>query len=576
MTNGPFPKYQIETWTAAVKDYTITSDCLSYRFKTAMTDQLGNFTFSLPAMKGTTKCYDDIALFDKVYFYAGYNSVGATALFAGRIESIQNQWAKDQYVRTFSGHDLGEVTTRLLWHQNNSDSHTAHEIVDHWRINCGLADGLVDADATVVEIISSESNYQSLLKTVSDYSGIITKDWYVDVDNKLVWKARPLRSGANVSILTVGDNILSYNLTRDLSEVYNNIYGFGASEPTKPGTLVSGETCTNELDIAATDIPTDHKALEETLTDWTYDSNDDAAVLAQYNPGHPNTQKGIDFRVVAMTGLADEWMWVSRAISPCIRVKDSARLNYFFQYAAAPAVLTDFEVRLLAPDTSNYFFMNVPAADWPVDGATGKHLHPDLGPAYESSAADNTWIRIGSPSWYDIEGLTFYMQWDNDADIPFATWFDAIYFSSLRWHDYDADIGSTIAYGVRDLVVTDDRLHSNTEVSKYLLMLKAKHKDPFLQLDVVTPMDVNLLVGDQLQVTIPNENLPATKFDVIRVEHTMDSNGFFTKPTMISQGAMATAALIRSPSKATNPEGIMRDLKERHLNGVNSQWATWR
>ena len=62
--------------------------------------------------------------------------------------------------------------------------------------------------------------YFDVLRSLSDYwydAGTqIKKGFYVDVDNDVVWKSRPLRS-AGVEAFTGGDHIISYQVIRDVS-----------------------------------------------------------------------------------------------------------------------------------------------------------------------------------------------------------------------------------------------------------------------------------------------------------------------------------------------------------------------
>jgi len=522
------PVYKIETYTVAVKDYTIEKDCVAYRVKTALTGQLGNFSFSLPGMRGLTKCYDDIAVWDKVKIYLGYDSVGVAPLFVGRVENIQNRWVNDQYVRIFSGRDQGEVTTRLIRHQWNSDSRTAHEVVDKWCDDCGLGKTEVDADATVVEIISHQSKYAPLLRDICDYATSIDKDWYVDVDNNLVWKVRPIRA-AGVPTLTVGENVKNYNLTRNVREVYNKFWVFGASEPTVDDTAV----CAHGIDCSPTDLPANHEDFDETIASWTSDSKSGTETVIQ---GAAAPHCGT-FYVV------------------------SARLDWYWAYQTNDGgdVMTDYYVILLAPDIDNCFKYTIDAADYPAFN-TGTHYYLNLGPAFEGAGGTGCWFRIGDPDWYNIQDLRLGGTVDTTAGAGAFLQFriDCLYFSGLRWSAFDEDAGSQTSYDVRPQDVVDNRIHSNTDASNYAAVLKDRYKDVPLQLDVVMPLDTNLLIGDRIPITIPKENLSAQNFDVITVEHIMAKDmGALTRGTLVSKARM------RVPLKTTDSNVILRDMQTR-------------
>jgi len=548
------PVYKLETYTGAVLDHTIEKECVAYRFKTALTGQIGTFSFTLPGVKGIKKKYDDIAVFDKVKLYLGYDTVGATPLFVGRIENIQNVWTRTGYLRVFSGRDQAEVSTRLIRHQWAHDGADSHTVVDKWADDMGLGKD-TDAEATNVTILSHEDKYNSLLHEVCDYATSINRDWYVDVNNNLVYRDRPIRS-VGVSTLTVGDNLRSYNLTRNVREVYNKFWVFGASEPTQDDTAV----CAHGLDLSDTDLPANHEDFDETINHWTIDSKSGTGTVILGAAAPHCGSNYVVLSVAADNAVDDEWIWGQRDLQTTLRIKNSARLDWYwaFQTNAASPAMIDYYVQLNAPDTSNYFRYSIPAADYPVHN-TGTHYHMSLGPAFEGLTGQGVWIRTGDPSWYDIQDLRFYGQANTveaEAGDYLQFRIDCIYFSSLRWHDLDEDAGSQTSYGVREMLVVDDRIHSNTDASNYAAVLKDRYKNVPLQLDVLMPLDTNLLIGDRIAVTIANENLSAQNFDVIQVEQGMTKElGFTTAATLVSEER------IRHLLKTTSGAEILRDIK---------------
>jgi len=75
-----------------------------------------------------------------------------------------------------------------------------------------------------------------------------------------------------------------------------------------------------------------------------------------------------------------------------------------------------------------------------------------------------------------------------------------------------------------DLVVIDDNLRSDAECESRANTLKAKLKDPTTQIDVLTTLNLNILIGDRLSMTIPAEGIAAANYDVLSVEHTLSEN----------------------------------------------------
>lgn len=545
------PIYKIETYTGATLDNTITDKCKSLRVKSALTDQPGTFHFELPGMDGLTKCYDDIALFDIVKIYLGYDSVPTSPLFVGRIENIGSQWSPE-YTRVFTGRDQSEVTSRLIRHQYNTGGNTAHSQVDKWAGDCGLGTTQVDADATAVTILSNQSKYDALMREISDYAATISKDWYVDISNNLVWKARPIRT-SGVSTLTVGSNIKSYSLTRNINEVYNTFYVFGASEPSVDGTSACSHS---QYTKSPTDIPTDHDSYTDALTNWTVGSRSGNGILIlDATVPHVGTNRIMGSVAIDLC-IANEYIWITRTFNR-IMIKDSARLEWVDFWRQSQAHTITLMYIDLYTDATNWFRYTFDVADYTPENAN-THKYIMLGPAYEASAGNEKWIRYGDPDWYNITRFRSYKEINSDGGV--GEWFqiavDGLYFTQLRWQATDQDVGSQTTYGVRPMVVTDDRIHSNTEATNYAASIKARYKDAPIQLDVVMPMDTNLLIGDRIPVTLPNENLSAIDFDVIQVEHILGPDGALTHGTLTSKERM------RSPLKTTDFPTYMRDINK--------------
>jgi hypothetical protein len=104
------------------------------------------------------------------------------------------------------------------------------------------------------------------------------------------------------------------------------------------------------------------------------------------------------------------------------------------------------------------------------------------------------------------------------------------------------------------MVVTDDKLHTNTACTNYATTVLTQKKDPAYQLDVyVAPVDTNILIGDRIPVTIPNENLAATNFDVISVEHMI--------PEDATHAVLLSNERARQILKITDPRAAIRGVR---------------
>ena len=520
------PVYKIEVYTAAVLDHTITNEVANIYSKEIITDGIGHFMFTVP---GDYK-FDDVALNDIVKIYYGYNEIlpAVTPNFIGRVGKISGPLTSDSgYLRIISGLSQGEILLRRFKKNKYYDAIGASVIVTEWANDLGIfGAGDITADATVVTLEVRTKNYFDLLQGISDYwfnaGNQIKKDFLVDVDGHLHWKTRPIRA-AGVETLTVGDNILNYVVNRDIDAVKNYIYIYGFPERA---------------------LPEDKDGWTETLINWSASVGNltlnaasavGAWAIRNTSPGIGNLIFKRVFDQVTIRNINKLYLWISSNIAP-----------------------TTIQLRLLAPDTANYF-----EAD--VDNAGGVWLFTSLslGPNQVYDAAtnpDGIWTKTGSPNWWDIQGIQIQL-----LGVGAADWYmvDGIYFYPERWSSIATDAPSIVSYSRRDLEITDNNLHSDGDCQKRAETLLYQMKDAPTQIIVTVPGKTNILVGDRLGMSIPAENISAINYDVIAVEHSLSSNGFTTKGTMVN------SANIRQPISLT-PTRLLSDLN-RHVRELSTE-----
>jgi len=519
------PVYKIETLTGAVLDHTI-EDAVGFRFKEILTDGVGNFAFTVPTKKADY-VYNDIALHDKVKFYVGESTVPATPNFIGRVTNIDALLNTQGYIRVISGLSQGEKLLRVNKSNKFYTGTNASVIVTEWANDLGLGTGDITADANQPDIEVRTKTYFDLMREISDYwiSGAnqIKKDFYVDVDFDLVWKTRPLRSGASVETFTVGDNIASYRVTEKIEPVRNDITVYGSAE--KP-------------------LPQDKDSYTDSLTDWSM------SVGSELVLDNANVKAG-SFSVRAYTGEFADTTTFKRDI-PRLTIRDINKL--FFWSMCTPNIPTTSNVRLHAPDNANYFEAAFTTAGW-----TFNEL--DLGPANEYGAVTNpngAWSLTGSPNWWDIEFIEFNVIWPSDNQFVMV---DGLWFYPERWSHVELDAGSQTSYGQRDYEITDDKLHSDSACEQRAETLEDLLKDPPKQITLVTPGNSNVLVGDRLSMTIPAENISAVNFDVLSVENSFNAQqGWLTQPIMVNSGNIRKEVGYSSAQKLVELRRQVREL----------------
>lgn len=231
------PVQKIEVWHGGSLLHTIT-DALSIRVREVLTDAVGTFKFAVATKKNGDYLYNDINVYDTVKIWIDYDSVGATPLTVGKIYRISAPLkTKQGYLRLFYGKNQGEILERRVKGRKAWSGTAASTIVTELANDLGLGTSEIEADTTAVTLTTDVDTYFDLLKKLSDYwydaGNQVKKDFYVDVNNNLVWKSRPLRT-TGVETLSVGEEILSYILTHDATQLKNNITVYGKREVYNP------------------------------------------------------------------------------------------------------------------------------------------------------------------------------------------------------------------------------------------------------------------------------------------------------------------------------------------------------
>jgi len=493
------PKCKIETYTGATLDYTITDDILTVHTRDVL-NGVGSFSFALPVEKGTSSQgynYTDIALNDtvKVYFwYDDVESAPSTPSFAGKICKISGVMSKEQggFFRVFSGKSLSEVLERnILWNKGWQNT-AASTIVQELATDLGIYDSnKIESDTTQISLSAVET-YLDALKDISDYwvdgNTQVKKDFYVDVDGDLVWKSRPIRS-SGVETLTVGENILSYDVLRSLLPVKNKIHVFGGAafqnyhwcESLSNWTALKG----------AMDLPGDYIRVEcdeNKETDF-YRTTSPYSFLGGYKPLHPKSIDHIYFEFQMTIGVENP----------------------------------SFTVMLEAPDSSNYFYQTF----------TGFQLGAWIEKNLETGP-DGNWSSSGSPSWGKIYKIRF--QTSGTITGTYYILLTGLKCTPLNLYGFAEDATSKNSYGVRELQYVDSLLQSDSLCEQRAETLLYQLKDPPVRVDLTINGNTNVKIGDRLSLTIPAENISAQNFDVLVVEHNFVNEKFTTKASLVSAG----------------------------------------
>jgi hypothetical protein len=526
--------------------HTITTDIISCVVKTALTSNIGTFNFVLPTQKGFSYVYNDIGDFYKAEIYMGYGTLGSADLqLTGRILKITNKIDGKEGIRVFEGKDLGEQLERQFI-KNVSWNDTAGYLVagEIASVLAILNSPTKTAPETQLASLNIRTeSYFDVLKKLSDYwidsSHKIQKDFYVDAVNDLYWKDRPLRT-SGVETLTYGGNILGYTLTYDIMAVKNSITVYGA--PTAY-------------------LPDDKDSWTESLTDWSAASG---TLYADATYGSATPQAGsnvIRCNFADTSGPPYDQDVTFTRVLPRITLRDINKLNfYYFPGTSAPGYAHMY-VRLLAPDTSNYFQHD-------LSGSTMNWHWEEyaLGDTAVYDATENPsapWVPTGSPNWWNITGITFHGDsTGSSGTLIFCV--DKLYFSPDRWVGFAEDVAISQAnYGLREAEYTDANLLTDTDCTKRAESLLMQLKEKTIAVELNLNGNTNVKIGDRIPLTLPPDNISSIDFDVINVEHSFTGNELKTNAQAVY------SADIRSFPPTNPAEALNKNIQ--HLKTVTSE-----
>ena len=501
------PVYKIEVWEPAGGSalYSFTDNIPSVTYKEIITDGVGYFNFAIPTKIGNSYKYYDIDLHDTVKIWLGYDTISGTANFIGKVDRITGSWSPKQgFLRVISGSSLGAILLSRFKTNKEWVDTDAHDIVDEICTDLSLGAGEVAAETTHVNLAVENKTYFDVLRLISDYwydaATKIQKDFYVDVSNNLVWKARPIRT-VGVSTLTVGDNILNYDVTRDKDNVKNSIQVYGKQARKEP---TSGDSWT------------------ESLTGWNSTAGTLSLDALHFYTGSFSIQ----------CDRSDGTTLNFYRLHPTIPIKSGT----YFKFAMRDMMnsIVSSKVRLWAPDFNNYFETNTS-----YGSLAWVYNQLPLGSSNEYEATFNPsgiWTKTGSPSWYSVSGVQFI---HISSISTTGCQVDTIHYFPIRYSALVTDAASITSYGQRDYETTDDKLNSDSACTKRGNAILTMKKDAPIQIEVTVPGDTNILIGDRIPLTIPAENISAANYDVVTVEQKYMWRGedqplFDTKATMLN------------------------------------------
>ncbi|MBT0160211.1 hypothetical protein G4O51_09525 [Candidatus Bathyarchaeota archaeon A05DMB-2] len=427
----------------------------------------------------------------------GYICIGRGAnvpqIITTRTESVKYESSStENYVRV-SGRCWGEKLFRRVvtkTYANQKGEAIVKDLLDYFSgisHNRGGTELVEDTDTTFTLLEYENTPVWDILRAVaaaSDKAGVIGYDFRVAPDGKFEFFAR----NSKTSPVSLSEKIEVSEYCKDIHRVRNKVTIYG---------------------VADKSVPLDKDAWTESLT--------------------PSD---------------GSWSATSGTVSLDTNVKmnGSASIKLYAQnlyYGGALFTLNSGK----EVNTNLYPLLNVVIArDSTFDGnvtldlfdtASRRALHEyQIGP-------NNKWfqhqVKVGSvnaDNWQVESGF----DWTQIKQIRVTCWFagvgtgnfwvDNLFFGGRRYSSTQEDSVSQSAYGLRELVDTDEELYSDNECMLRAKAVLANLKDPAEYLTIrSTVIDYGatpLLPGDKINVVLPNENVNAY-FRILSVEYFVDA-----------------------------------------------------
>jgi len=415
-----------------------------------------------------------------------------------RVESVKcESTPNENYIRV-SGRCWGEKLFRRVvtkTYENQKGEAIVKDLLDYY-VGLSHVRNLIElvenTDTTYTKLEYENTPVFDILKYIAgsaDKAGVLNFDWRVAPDGKFEFFQR----NSKTSPVSVSEKIEVSEYRKEILAVRNKARVYGSQGKIFPADLDSWSESTLGWTVVSGTLSLESGRQRK----GSYNLRVDAAASVE-----GNIYRTFDALCKPQTFVM--WAWMP------------GNLGGGYGY-----------VRLLAPDSSNYFQANIKSIlesncilQWGL-------ISLALGPNQMYDADNNpngVWTKTGNPQWSQVSGLQLII-----CTIGAASYYmyDGNFgFLNCSYTGTFEDSGSQSLYGLRELTETDEELSSDNECTLRAKAILAQLKDPAEYLTInSTVIDYGttpILAGDKIHVTLPNENVDAD-FRILSVEYYVDA-----------------------------------------------------
>ncbi len=513
---------------------------------------VGGCTFKLPNIAG--QYTGKVCEFDHVLLWVARTGLSPKKVFGGKITKPTSSGNADtqEFYIPVECMDYGEeAQAPPATLTKNYVAENGKTIIQEAVALCNyLSAAGVDVENAIASLFSEtfddaspDKVLKAILPAAETSGGAVGFDGYVSPPGVLQVFAR----GSRNSTVDLAGVFQVYIKEDDALRVRNAYIVYGAS------TQVVVEGGVNKT------VPL--KMVPATGDDWTYGTGWVLDLGVQVIANSSDKKIGSDSLEADSAGISGiRTIQFHRALpSTLVFVGKSAATNvhfYWKYHIGGLASMQHEQIRLYAPDASNYFYVELtnPNDTWKEE--TTIPVGPDQ--VYDAiTNPSGKWVEVGSPDWNNISDVCFYVQGTpGSSNDTFYFLLDDLYFSGMPCVGtaMDTDAARLAKYGVRWAdPVTDTTLASDEACALAAAGKLAYTQDKVVTLKVSCVGNYDFVPGYMQHVVLANEGVDAY-FRILEVTHSI-IDVYWTSELLLSDEPVMMDYLMRVLAKQSQGSG---------------------
>ncbi|MGQ9565604.1 MAG: hypothetical protein ACUVT5_03545, partial [Candidatus Bathyarchaeales archaeon] len=482
-------------------------DVLWLRVHLGMLEEVSSFELALQNFNAKYTVQVAVGNWIKIWIGRAYSA--SIKVFTGRIEEVEFNASPTENYAILRGRDRGQELFRRTvtrTYENTKAEAVVKDLIDNFTTlkHVRGTTELVENTDTTFELLEYENT--PVFDILKDLAKSAEKDGLVGFDFRVAWdgKFEFFKRNSKPSNISLADCIETAEYRKDIHRIRNKITVYGAAEKANPADM---DAWTENLTVGETQL-------------LYYEGGE---LYGWWEPvGDCSVAKDSSMKIVGNYSVK---LYTTQAVG-------SSVLDWYFAtghlFDANKYPSLTFQFR--RENTPGEIGLKVELFDF--DGQKVRRIfrtEPDKWYLQRFSVGakhDSEWTHDENNTrdfdWSQIRRVRFEAYFNGSGTGSF--WVDNLFFNSKRWECTQEDTASQAAYGLRELVEVDEELHRDNECGLRAKAILAHLKDPAefitVQSSIITLQNGRLMPGDNIHVTLPNENVDAD-FRILTVEYNL-------------------------------------------------------